>query len=75
MLGQSPDQEQADLFKTLPANQLNPQHPLCLLGQDIPWKKLEGGFAPLYGRVGLPSHPISKMAYPFDAQIPLQPQR
>jgi hypothetical protein len=28
----------------------------------IPWKKLEETFAPLYGRVGWPSHPISKMA-------------
>jgi transposase, IS5 family len=28
----------------------------------LPWKKLEEAFAPLYGRVGLPSHPISKMA-------------
>jgi transposase, IS5 family len=28
----------------------------------IPWKKLEESFAPRYGRVGLPSHPIRKMA-------------
>ena len=28
----------------------------------IPWKKLEEVFAPLYGTVGLPSHPIRKMA-------------
>jgi len=27
MLGQSPNQEQADLFKNLLAHQLNPQHP------------------------------------------------
>ncbi len=62
MLGQSPNQAQADLFKTLLAHQLNPQHPLYLLGQAIPWKKLEEAFAPLYGHVGLPSHPIRKMA-------------
>jgi transposase, IS5 family len=62
MLGQSPDQAQTDLFKNLLSNQLNPQHPLYLLAQAIPWKKLEEAFAPLYGKVGLPSHPIRKMA-------------
>ncbi len=62
MLGQSPDQGQTALFKNLLANQINPQHPLYLLAQVIPWKKLEEAFAPLYGRVGLPSHPIRRMA-------------
>ena len=62
MLGKSPEQQQTDLFKNLLANQLNPQHPLYILAQVIPWKKLEEEFAPLYGRVGLPSHPIRKMA-------------
>lgn len=62
MLGKAPDQQQTDLFKNLLANQLNPQHPLYLLAQVIPWKKLEEAFAPLYGTVGLPSHPIRKMA-------------
>jgi transposase, IS5 family len=62
MLEQSPNQAQADLFKNLLAHQLNPKHPLYLLAQAIPWKKLEESFAPLYGRVGLPSHPIRKMA-------------
>jgi hypothetical protein len=40
MLGQSPDQGQTDLFKNLLSNQLNPQHPLYLLVQAIPWTKL-----------------------------------
>ena len=62
MLGQSPHQAQTDLFKDLLVHQLNPQYPLYLLAQAIPWKKLEEAFAPLYGRVGLPSHPIRKMA-------------
>ena len=56
VLGKSPDQSQTDLFKTLLSNQLNPKHPLYLLAQAIPWKKLEEAFAPLYARVGLPSH-------------------
>ncbi len=57
MLGKSPDQTQADLFKTLLAHQLNPTHPLYLLASVMPWKKIEDEFAPLYGKVGLPSHP------------------
>jgi hypothetical protein len=62
MLGSSPHQGQTDLFKNLLTHQLNPQHPLYLLARVIPWKKLEEISSPLYGRVGLPSHPISKMA-------------
>ena len=62
MLGTSPDQQQTDLFKNLLAHQLNPKHPLYLLAQVIPWKQLEEAFAPRYGTVGLPSHPIRKMA-------------
>jgi hypothetical protein len=33
-----------------------------VLGHVIPWDKLEESFAPLYGRVVLPSHPIRRMA-------------
>jgi hypothetical protein len=44
MLGPSPDQGQTDLFKNLLAHRLNPQHPLYLLAQAIPWKKLEESF-------------------------------
>jgi transposase, IS5 family len=62
MLGQSPNQAQTDLFKNLLSNQLNPKQPLYLLARAIPWKKLEEAFAPLYGKVGLPSHPIRQMA-------------
>jgi transposase, IS5 family len=59
--GPSPNQGQADLFKNLLFHQLNPQHPLSLLARVLPWKKLEEAFAPLYGKVSLPSHPIRKM--------------
>ena len=62
MLGKSPNQAQTELFKNLLVHQLNPQHPLYLLAQVIPWKKLEEAFASRYGTVGLPSHPIRKMA-------------
>jgi transposase, IS5 family len=62
MWGPAPDQGQTDLFKNLLSHRLHPQHPLSLLARVIPWKKLAESFAPLYGRVGLPSHPIRKMA-------------
>ena len=58
MLGKSSDQVQTDLFKNLLSNQLNPQHPLYVLAKAIPWEKPEEAFAPLYVRVGLPSHPL-----------------
>jgi IS5 family transposase len=35
---------------------------LYLLARVITWEKIEEAFAPLYGKVGLPSHPIRKMA-------------
>jgi IS5 family transposase len=62
MLGKSPHQQQTELFKNLLAHRLNPQHLLYLLARVIPWEKIEEAFAPLYGKVGLPSHPIRKMA-------------
>ena len=62
MLGKSPNQQQTDLFKHLLVHQLNPKHPLYRLAQVIPWGKLEKAFAHLYGQVGLPSHPVRKMA-------------
>jgi IS5 family transposase len=36
--------------------------PNYLLARVIPWEKIEEAFAPLYGKVGLPSHLIRKMA-------------
>jgi hypothetical protein len=62
MLRKSPDRAQADVFKNLPAHQLNPKHPLYLLGRAMPWEKLEEDFAPLYGTVGLPGHPMRTIA-------------
>jgi transposase, IS5 family len=62
MLGQSPPQGPSDLLKSLLSHQVNPHHPLYVLGYVIPWKKLEEIFAPLHGREGLPSHPLRRMA-------------
>ena len=62
MLGKSPCQTQTDLFQTTLVQLLDPQNPLLKLAEVIPWGKLEKDFAPLYGTVGLPSHPVRKMA-------------
>jgi transposase, IS5 family len=62
MLGKSPHQQQTELFKNLLDCQLNPRHPLYLLSPGHPLGKDRRSFAPLYGKVGSPSHPIRKMA-------------
>src|SRR5664280_656148 len=53
-----PSQPQLEMFKTVLASFINPQHELCLLAKEIDWDYLEKEFAPLYGEVGRPSIPI-----------------
>jgi transposase, IS5 family len=58
MLKKLPVQPQLEMFKTVLASFINPQHELCLLAKEIDWGSLEKEFAPLYGEVGRPSIPI-----------------
>ena len=58
MLKKLPSQPQLEMFKTVLASFINPQHELCLLAKEIDWDSLEKEFAPLYGEVGRPSIPI-----------------
>jgi transposase, IS5 family len=58
MLKKLPVQPQLEMFKTVLASFINPQHELCLLAKEIDWNSLEKEFAPLYGEVGRPSIPI-----------------
>jgi len=58
MLKKLPAQPQLEMFKTVLASFINPQHELCLLAKKIDWEQLEHEFAPLYGDVGRPSIPI-----------------
>jgi len=51
-------QPQLEMFKTVLASFLNPEHKLCLLAKKINWDHLEKEFSPLYGTVGRPSIPI-----------------
>jgi transposase, IS5 family len=58
MLKKLSSQSQLEIFKTVLASFINPQHELCLLAKEIDWDYLEKEFAPLYGEVGRPSIPI-----------------
>src|SRR5450759_1680361 len=58
MLKKLPSQPQLEMFKTVLASFINPNHELCLLAKEIDGDYLEKEFAPLYGEVGRPSIPI-----------------
>jgi transposase, IS5 family len=58
MLKKLPKQPQLEMFKTVLASFINPDHELCLLAKKINWDGLEKEFEPLYGTVGKPSIPI-----------------
>lgn len=58
MLKKLPTQPQLEMYKTVLASFINPEHELCLLAKKIDWDTLEKEFAPLYARVGRPSIPI-----------------
>jgi hypothetical protein len=58
MLKKLPRQPQLEMFKTVLATLVHPEHELCLLAKKIDWDSLEKEFAPLYGTVGRPSIPI-----------------
>jgi IS5 family transposase len=61
MKGKSPDHRQLDMFNQRLADQLNPKHPLYLLGNAIPWDELDHEFSELYSTVGRNAHPIRLM--------------
>lgn len=62
MLGKSPDQKQKNLFQPLLKEFINPDHPLVILAERIPWKELEDEFRELYSDTGQPSKPVRLMA-------------
>ena len=45
MLKKLPSQPQLEMFKTVLASFINPQHELCLLAKKIDWDSLEKEFA------------------------------
>ncbi len=61
MLGKSPSQTQKNLFKPLLVEFINPDHPLSVLAQRIPWQELEQDFSGYYSHTGSPSKPVRLM--------------
>ena len=47
MLKKLPVQPQLEMFKTVLASFINPQHEFCLFAKEIDWDSLEKEFAPL----------------------------
>ncbi len=47
-----------EIYRTVLASFINPEHKLCLLAKKINWENLEKEFAPLYAKVGRPAIPV-----------------
>ena len=62
MLGKTPDQKQKNLFQPLIKEFINPEHPLVVLSDKIPWKEQEDKFRGLYSYTGQPSKPVRMMS-------------
>lgn len=60
MLGKSPD-KQADLFRPLLTDFINPKHELVLLSNKMDWQYFENEFSSLYSDKGRPAMPIRFM--------------
>ena len=61
MLGNSPDQNQRDLFSPLLKDFIDMKHELVLLSEKIDWKHFEDSFSHLFSNTGQPSMPIRLM--------------
>lgn len=62
MLGKSPDQSQMNLFRGTLKEFINPEHPLVILADKIPWGELGKEFSGYYSDTGQPSKPVRLMA-------------
>ncbi len=60
MLGKNP-KKQAELFRPMLVEFIDPNHELVLLAEKIDWNYFEEEFAPLYSQKGTMSHPIRFM--------------
>lgn len=60
MMGKSPE-KQADLFRPLLIDFINPNHELYLLANEIDWDYFENEFSILYSKKGRPAMPIRLM--------------
>lgn len=62
MIGKTPDQKQASIFKTALKQVINPRHELVRLADLVPWREFEKNFKKLYSHTGVPAKPIRLMA-------------
>lgn len=62
MKGNSPNQNQKNLFHPLLKEFINPNHPLVTLANKVPWIELEKEFSSLYSYTGTPGKPVRLMA-------------
>ena len=61
MKGNSPDQNQRNLFRATLKEFINPNDPLVILADKFPWKELEKEFSGLYSHMGAPAKPVRLM--------------
>ena len=61
MIGKSPNQNEAELFRPLLKDFIDMNHQLVLLADKIDWSYFEKEFAPFYSNTGCPSMPIRLM--------------
>jgi transposase, IS5 family len=62
MKSNSPDQSQANIFKPILKQIINPKDPLAILADLFPWKALEKSLEQYYSHTGSPAKPIRLMA-------------
>jgi IS5 family transposase len=62
MLGREQGKGQRDLFRPALKDFIDPEHPLVLLSEEVPWDDLESEFESLYSETGRPSKPVRLMA-------------
>lgn len=61
MLGREQGKGQRDLFRPALKDFIDPEHPLVLLSEEIPWDDPESEFESLYSGTGRPSKPVRLM--------------
>jgi transposase, IS5 family len=62
MKGKSPCQSELNLFEPTLRQTLDRDHPLVIMGDIFPWKRIETEYSSLYSDKGAPAKPVRLMA-------------
>jgi hypothetical protein len=62
MKGKSPCQSELNLFKPILRQTVERDHPLVIMGEIFPWKRIETEYSSLYSNKGAPAKPVRLMA-------------